>query len=271
MNLAGPKIQRVTLEVGEVAIALQSTDPEYCAQVRWRYGDFVRDREKLSAQINVACVPESGAADDPDEDLVVHHEHSRWTLHRGDFHAEWDSATGLGSVRQVRSPYATDSFLRVLHSLILAKQSGFLLHAASFIIGGDAYLFSGVSGSGKTTLSRLAPKGAVLLTDEVSYVRKIGSRYFAYGTPFTGELALNGENVCAPIRAGYLIFHGPRNVASPLAAPAAISGLMRNVLFFAADERLVKSLFQSVCNFVRDVPVQRLEFVPDASVWEIIR
>jgi len=268
--LAGPKMECVTLEVGEVAIALQSADAEYCAQVRGRYGDFVRDREHPSAQIKVECLPEAGFADDPDEDLLVDHQRSRWTLRRGDFHAEWDSATGVGSVRQVRSPYATDSLLRVLHSLILARQGGFLLHAASFVIGGNAYVFSGVSGSGKTTLSRLAPKDAVLLSDEVSYIRKVGSRYFAYGTPFTGELALNGENVCAPIRGVYLIFHGPSNVVAPLAVPASVTSLMRNVLFFAADETLVQSLFRSVCDFAMNVPVKRLEFVPDASVWEVI-
>ena len=45
---------------------------------------------------------------------------------------------------------------------------------------------------------------------------------------------------------------------------------MRNVLFFAADETLVQSLFRSVCDFAMNVPVKRLEFVPDASVWEVI-
>ena len=260
----------VTLEVGEVAIAFESSDPEYCALVRGRYGNFVRERENPSAKIQVECLPESGFTDDPDEDLVVDHQRSQWTLRRGDFHAEWDSATGLGSVRQVRSPYATDSLLRVLHSLILARDGGFLLHAASFIIDDNAYGFSGVSGSGKTTLSRLAPREAVLLTDEVSYIRKVGSRYFAYGTPFAGELALNGENVSAPVRGIYLIFHGPKNAVTSLSVPNAISQMMRNVLFFAADETLVQSVFQSVCDFALNVPVKRLEFVPDESVWEVV-
>jgi len=264
-------MQCVTLEVGKVAIALHSADIEYCAEVRGRYGDFVREHENPSAKIDVECLPESDFTDDPDEDLVVDHQRSHWTLRRGDFQAEWNSATGLGSVRQVRSPYATDSLLRVLHSLILARKGGFLLHASSFIIGGNAYVFPGISGSGKTTLSRLAPQDAVLLTDEVSYIRKVGSRYFAYGTPFAGELALNGENACAPVRAVYLIFHGPSNIVTPLAAANAISGIMRNVLFFAADETLVQSVFQTVCDFVLNVPVRRLDFVPDASVWEVVR
>ena len=56
-----------------------------------------------------------------------------------------------------------------------------------------------------------------------------------------------------------------------MAAANAIAGIMRNVLFFAADETLVQSVFQSVCDFVLNVPVRRLDFVPDASVWEVVR
>jgi len=42
------------------------------------------------------------------------------------------------------------------------------------------------------------------------------------------------------------------------------------VLFFAQDEELVGMIFQTVCDFVRRVPVRRLVFKKDASVWELI-
>ena len=62
--------------------------------------------------------------------------------------------------------------LRIVHTLVLARQGGFLLHSASAIRNGKAFLFAGVSEAGKTTISRLAPPDATLLTDEISYVRK---------------------------------------------------------------------------------------------------
>lgn len=260
----------VTLEVGDVAICLQSVDEGFCELVRKRYGKFVCEREHPAARINVECIPESAYVPDPDADMVVTCQPSHWTLSRGDFHAEWNSQTGLGSVRQLRSPYATDSLLRVLHSLILARTGGFLLHAASLVKEGGAYIFAGVSGSGKTTMAQLAPPGATLLSDEISYVRKQGSRYMAYGTPFTGELGQNGDNICAPVRAVYLLVHGPRNSVTALSPGVATSGLMRNVLFFASENALVQALLASVCNFVLHVPVKRLEFVPDATVWQVI-
>jgi len=70
--------------------------------------------------------------------------------------------TGRGRVRQNANPYSLDSVLRILHSLILAERGGFLLHAASAICNGRAYLFSGVSGAGKTTMTRLAPPDITL-------------------------------------------------------------------------------------------------------------
>ena len=98
--------------------------------------------------------------------------------------------SGRGEIRQSANPYSIDAALRILHSLILARQGGLLVHAASAVRNGRAFLFAGVSGAGKTTISRLAPADVTLLTDEISYLRRNGQGYVAYGTPFrrrTGE------------------------------------------------------------------------------------
>jgi hypothetical protein len=161
--------------------------------------------------------------------------------------------------------------LRIVHTLVLARQGGFLLHSASAIRNGKAFLFSGVSGAGKTTISRLAPPDATLLTDEISYVRRQADSYVAFGTPFTGELAKLGENTSAPIAAAYLLAKGPENRIDPVPAGEAARALLANVLFFAEDEDLVRSAFHSAFEFVSRVPVKRLTFVPDSRVWELIQ
>jgi len=131
-------------------------------------------------------------------------------------------------------------------------------------------LFAGVSGAGKTTISRLAPADATLLTDEISYVRKQGDHYVAFGTPFAGELAKPGKNVSAPIAALYLLAQGPRNQIEPVSTGEAARSLLTNVLFFAKDQELVQMIFHSALEFVSRVPVSRLTFVPDSRVWELI-
>jgi len=63
-----------------------------------------------------------------------------------------------------------NSFLRILYSLALVETRGLVVHAASLVRDGRAYLFSGRSGSGKTTVARLSTD-ATLLSDELSIVR----------------------------------------------------------------------------------------------------
>lgn len=145
-----------------------------------------------------------------------------------------------------------------------------MVHAASAIRRGQAFLFAGVSGAGKTTISRLAPSDATLLTDEISYVVRKNGEYFAWGTPFTGELARVGENVSAPIRAAFLLEKGPENRIETLSQPEAIRSLLRNILFFAEDAELVNQVFHSACEFVNQVPMRRLTFFPDERVWNMI-
>jgi hypothetical protein len=164
-------------------------------------------------------------------DVSVTHRSGRWLLERGDFRAQWEPAARRGSIRQSANPYSIDAVLRIVHTLVLARQGGFLLHSASAIRNGKAFLFAGVSGAGKTTISRLAPADATLLTDEISYVRKQNDRYVAFGTPFTGELATPGENTSAPVAALYLLAQGPENRIDPVPVADAGRELLANMLF----------------------------------------
>jgi ATPase subunit of ABC transporter with duplicated ATPase domains len=154
---------------------------------------------------------------------------------------------------------------------MLSKRGGFLIHAASVIRRGHAFLFAGVSGAGKTTICRLAPSDTTLLSDEISYIQWEGHGYLACGTPFAGELAQVGENKSAPLRRLFFLDKGPENRIETLEPGEVVRLLLRNILFFAEDEELVKSVFQSACEFVERVPVSRLTFVPDQRVWDVIR
>src|SRR2546428_13910108 len=112
----------------------------------------------------------------------------------GDSRARWDPGAGRGYIRQSANPYSVDSVLRIVHSLILAGNGGFLLHAASAIRDGRAFLFSGISRAGKTTISRLAPPDVVLLTAEACYVRRAATGDHACGDPFAGGPARAGTS-----------------------------------------------------------------------------
>ena len=90
------------------------------------------------------------------------------------------------------------------------------------------------------------------------------------GRRFSVELARVGENLQAPIEALYLLAKGPKNKIEEVPAADAVRGLLGDILFFARDPELVKMVFDSVFDFAARVPIRRLTFVPDSSVWELI-
>jgi hypothetical protein len=259
----------VTIEIGGTAITLRTESTEFHRLLLDRYSGFVTCNQSRHFELEVELVGTDATAD-LDQDLQVSVEGKQWFMQRGDFHARWNAANGRGYVWQPASPYAIDSVLRIIHSLMLAECGGFLVHAASAVRHGSAFLFAGVSGAGKTTISRLAPPDTLFLTDEISYVIRKNEQYFACGTPFAGELGKSGQNVSAPIKTIFLLHKGQENRIEDIDQNEAVRSILRNILFFAQDRQLVGRVFNAACEFVNQVPVRRLTFFPDEQVWNMI-
>jgi hypothetical protein len=277
------KPEELTVEIGGVPIRLRVKSRVFAQLIRQRYSGFVTqgfypEATNIVFDVNLReahkpghDLPENDADLEEDDDLEVTRRGEVWQLRRGDFAAEWNVITGSGKISQAANPYSLDSVLRIVHSLVLAQNGDFLLHGASTLRNGRAFLFAGVSGAGKTTISRLAPRDATLLTDEISYVRWTPAGYEAHGTPFAGELAQVGEHCSAPIEVLYLLRQGPENRIDDVPRTVAVQSVLRNVLFFAHDTELVRRLFEGACRLVDTVPVRRLTFLPTAAVWDLIR
>jgi hypothetical protein len=261
----------VAVEIGGMPIRLCTDDAAFRAVLEQRYAGFVRPAARDAAFAFDIDVIRPERRLSSAEELRVWSEDGAWRLERGDFRAQWDPRLGRGKILQSLSPYAIDSILRIVHTIIQAPEGGFLLHGASAIRNGRAFLFSGISGAGKTTISCLAPADSVLLTDEISYIRRQSDAYFAYGTPFAGELARLGANQAAPIERLYFLAKGPENRIDPIEMRDALRMLLRNILFFADDADLVKMVFRSACEFLGRVPAFRLTFYPDERVWDLIQ
>jgi len=254
--------------VGEMPILLRTSNADFYSMLVQRYQDFLTSftQPQFQFDIELSDAPES----DPDADVCVTRAGDDWQFRRGDFFAQWNPESGCGTVRQSLNPYSIDSVLRIVHTLLLAREGGFLLHAASAVRDGEAHIFTGRSGAGKTTLSRMAPGDVNLLTDEISYVRKSATGYTAYGTPFAGELGKAGENISAPLSAVYLLVQGPENRLEPIHEAEAVRTLMRNILFFAQDEATVQKVFKSACEFAAKVPMYRMIFTRSSEAWDVI-
>jgi hypothetical protein len=184
-----------------------------------------------------------------------------------------DASVRLGQAaahfRGVRHEYALDSLIRVLLSVLLLPRRGFLLHAATVVREGRAYVFTGRSGAGKSTVASLSPPGSVL-TDEISLLRFSGGAWHAYGTPFWGEFRADGSNRRVPLAGIYSLVQAPEDRVEPLAAREALRALLPNVLFFSSDQQQTDQLLSVLTSAAEQIPFYRLYFRRDAGFWEVI-
>ena len=257
-----------TVTIGGIPVRFWSRDRSFSRLLRRRYANFLGSSHEDATELTVNLLARQGWR--PGAELQVVCRGATWHMQRGDFCAEWNMQSRHGVVRQPRSPYALDSVLRILHTLILAQRGGFLLHAASMIRGSRALVFAGQSGAGKTTMCRLAPPGAVLLTDEISFIQPVGNAYFAFGTPFFGELAVPGKNTFAPLDALYVLEHAAEDSVEDLPPRRALTELLKNILLFAHDSETVGRVFAAAFDLVSRLPVRRLRFAPTPRVWDLL-
>jgi hypothetical protein len=261
----------LTVDIGGLPIRLHCADRGYLDELERRFSGFTHDSSDSQETLLDVTLDLVVPGDvDPDDDVRVRKHGRHWTIERSDCSATFDLAARSGHIRQPGSPYATDSVLRILHTLLLAERGGALMHAASALRNGRAHVFFGPSGAGKSTIVGLAPDDATLLSDEVSYLKRDREAYLACGTPFTGELERVGANVSAPLAGLYRLVQGAGHRLEPMAPADGARALLESVLCFAIDPVVVTHVFETACDLVTRVPVQTLVFERDASVWDLI-
>jgi hypothetical protein len=176
---------------------------------------------------------------------------------------------GASCFSGVRNEYVLDSLLRILLSWKLLSHSGFLLHAATVIRNGKAYIFTGRSGAGKSTVAALSPEGSVL-TDEISLLRREGNVWRAYGTPFWGEFRAAGSNVSAPVAGIFRLMQAPENRVTSLRPVEFLRVLMPNVLFFSTEPEANRQLLEILSQAASEISGYGLAFRKDPSFWEAL-
>ena len=127
----------LAIDIGGMPILVRTDSTEFAALLEDRYGSFIHapSSDRIFS-LDIELIPPRTILED--EDVSVRIESGRWIMTRGDFRAEFDPRGGHGWVRQSANPYSIDGVLRILHSLFLAREGGFLVHAASAARNGRA-------------------------------------------------------------------------------------------------------------------------------------
>jgi len=267
----------LSLETADLGVRLLFHEGSLYQSLRRRYADY-HSSPKASAVCEVEVDDGPLQGHDPAEPVEIVLRGGRWLMRQGDaLELEYDPAARRGRIRRNRNGIESDWFLllfdsalRFLYSLLLLPAGGFLMHAASAVWRERALIFAGASGAGKTTISRLAPPDAIVLDDEISCLRPVNHLWTAYTTPFGGALGVRSSRKGSPVAGLYLLAHGEQTRLTPLGPASGVQGLLRNVVLFPGDPSVVRAVLNAVCDLVREIPVYRLEFRPEPSVWEML-
>jgi hypothetical protein len=253
-NSGGGRQQQFEFSIGCVPFQLQMSDARLFRAASVRYAAFTgATSQPIRIALNDSSIAESRSAD-------FAYDFEGAVLRAGSRKIKFDG---------VRNEYALDSLLRILLSWKLPARNGFLLHAATVIRNGKAYVFTGRSGAGKSTVASLSPKGSVL-TDEISLLRCENGEWRAYGTPFWGEFRAAGSNTSAPVRGIFRLVQAAENRVTSLRPLQTIRALLPNVLFFSSESKANRRLLEIVGRAAEKTPGYELAFRKDPAFWEVL-
>jgi hypothetical protein len=248
--------QQLELSIGCIPLRLHVSDARIFSEARERYRAFGAEQAQPFSIYVRDFFPENGRNPDFAYDFEAQHASLRAFSAESEF-------TGA------KNAYALDSLLRILLSWILLRHAGFLLHAATVLRNGRAYVFTGGSGAGKSTVAALSPAGSVW-TDEISLLKREKGEWRAYGTPFWGEFRAAGSNSSAPVAGIFGLRQAAENRAEALRPIGLLRNILPHVLFFSGEVAASQRLLEILSQAVKEIPGYSLAFRKDETFWEAL-
>jgi len=154
----------------------------------------------------------------------------------------------------------------------LAEAGGVMVHALGIDDGGQGRVFVGPSGSGKSTLARFwsRRKGVRILSDEHLILRRLGRRFYAYGTPWPGMAARVSQDP-VEIQQIFFIEHHPEHRLWGETGGILASRLFSQLFLPRWNDRIIESGVTACQQLVQKVECQRLGFAKHPSVIDYVR
>lgn len=191
--------------------------------------------------------------------------------------AGWfDTGLRQGEILVSRGTYepelrALENYIRCALAWCAIERGGALVHGASLVRGGKAYLFYGESGAGKSTLAAVDTRGRVVSDDLSLLLPRAGGGLDLIGTPFRGTYEAGAPVLGRfPLVAGFRIVQGVRAEVRPASRPLVFGQLVGNLTFVAEAFRDRPDLFAAVETAFAEVPLFHLHFRKDDSYWDAI-
>lgn len=230
---------RLLIDLGGTVVDIESASDSWLSEVCDRYGPFVR-------QNAVA-------------DIKIVHTLDETTMMKRHGYLSVPEPDGSGA--QIACTSGTDildGVLRTLLPSIIAPD--LMVHGALLSDGKCGFLCCGVSGSGKSTIASLFPEAA--LCDELARLHAGAGEVEVRSLPFWVA-----RPASVALSAVFMLEHGDESRRIRLSQSMAIKALRRHIYWPVKDPQLMQESSEVMMDICRDIPVFRLTFIPERSVW----
>jgi len=170
-----------------------------------------------------------------------------------------------------RGEWSVENYLRVCTAWKAVREGGVLLHGASLVRSGRAWIFMGPSGSGKSTLASISRTGKVV-SDDLTLVRRFPSGFRVEATPFRGTYQ-GGVPVKGsfPVGGIFRILQNEENRILPCPPDHAVANLLAGSPFVVDQIERSPEILVNLKNLTAKHPVSYLHFSLDGNFWDVLR
>lgn len=154
---------------------------------------------------------------------------------------------------------------------IMAERNSAVLHAAMIKVNGQMILFTAPCGTGKSTQASLWEKfaGAEIVNGDKALVKSENENIIAGGLPFAGSSNIC-KNISAPLVAVVCLGQAKENVIRKISASEAFIALMQGNYRSAMSNSASQKVTDTIEKICRNVPVYKLDCLPDKSAVECL-
>jgi len=144
-----------------------------------------------------------------------------------------------------------ETVLKHILLLLLKTNGGFGIHASVANVNNKAYLFLGESGAGKSTTVELIKDKFTTINDDITLIKKIGTKYYVFQTPFIEKpWWIKKTQKLYPIDKIFFLHKSAEFKAIPTPNPQhLIANLLTQVI---AAQNPDKNILKNVKNFIKE-------------------
>lgn len=152
---------------------------------------------------------------------------------------------------------------------ILAREGGFVVHAAAVEHEGMGLLFAGHSGAGKSTISEIAESaGARILSDDRAIVTLDNDQPLVWGSPWHGSHR-KGAAARAPLCGVFLLAQHQEDSIVPLTPARALGEIFVRLIHPTIDPNETAAVLEALGTLVGRRPVHELRFRPTPHAFRL--